>query len=136
MSRLKGLFIVYTILMFAPPARANRPAPKAKNLGTLHQFVGKWAVTFANGVVETCDVRADWTACESEPKRSAKGKAEVKGGALVIAFADDRVERWTAVDERMVVEHWFPAKAYPEGARVLGIADRVPRVASSDRPLE
>jgi len=68
-------------------------------------------------------VHADWTACESEPKRSAVGKAEIKDNALVIMFADDWIERWTAVDKRMVVEHWFPAAAYPAGARVLGIAD-------------
>ncbi len=62
------------------------------------QFVGKWTVTFANGVVETCDVRANWTVSESEPKRSADGKAEVKGNALVISCADNRLERWTTVD--------------------------------------
>jgi hypothetical protein len=46
--------------------------------------------------------------------------------AILVTFADDRVERWTAVDKRMVVEHWFPAAAYPAGDKVLGIADRVP----------
>jgi hypothetical protein len=83
--------------------------------------VGKWTVTFANGVVETCDVRANWTVSASEPKRSADGKAEVKGNALVITFADDRVERWTTVDKRVVVEHFFPGAEFPAGARVLGI---------------
>jgi hypothetical protein len=83
--------------------------------------VGKWTVTFANGVVETCDVRANWTVSASEPKRSADGKAEVKGNALVITFADDRVERWTTVDKRVVVEHFFPGTEFPAGARVLGI---------------
>ena len=83
-------------------------------------------MTFANGVVELCDVRANWKASESEPKRSADGKAEVKGNALVIAFAEDRVERWTTVDKRVVVEHFFPGTEIPAGARVLGIADRMP----------
>ena len=100
--------------------------PPAKNTSSPPQFVGRWTATFANGVVETCDVKADWTASESEPKRSADGKAEVKDNALVITFADDRVERWTAVDKQMVVEHFFPGAEYPAGSRVLGIADRVP----------
>jgi hypothetical protein len=66
-------------------------------------------------------VRANWTVSASEPKRSADGKAEVKGNALVITFADDRVERWTTVDKRVVVEHFFPGAEFPAGARVLGI---------------
>jgi hypothetical protein len=90
------------------------------------QFVGKWTVTFANGVVETCDVRANWTASESDPNRSADGKAELKDNVLVIRFADSRLERWTTVDKRVVVEHYFPGTEFPAGARVLGIADRVP----------
>jgi len=62
----------------------------------------------------------------SEPRRSSRGKAEAKDGAVVVPFEDDRVERWTPVGERFVVEHWFPASAYPAGARVLGIAKRSP----------
>jgi hypothetical protein len=96
-----------------PPALAKNPSP---------QLAGKWTVTFANGVVETCEIRADWTASESEPRRSADGKVEGKDNALVITFADDRVERWTAVDKRVVVEHFFPGAEYPAGSRVLGIA--------------
>ena len=88
--------------------------------------MGKWTVTFANGVVETCDVRANGSASESEPNRSAAGKAEVKGNALVISFADNRFERWTTVDKRVVVEHFFPGTEFPAGASVLGIADREP----------
>jgi hypothetical protein len=126
MSLTRLLFITCGTLLLALPEAGDRPQPEAKNPGTPDQFVGRWTITFANGVVETCDVRADWTACEREPKRSADGKAEVKDNALVITFADDRIERWTAVDKRVVVEHWFPAEAYPAGARVLGIADRVP----------
>jgi uncharacterized protein (TIGR03067 family) len=106
--------------------KGDRKLSKNPKKCTPPQFVGKWTVTFANGAVETCDVRATWTASESEPKRSADGKAEVKGNALVISFADDRVEQWTIVDKRVVVEHFFPGREFPAGARVLGIADRVP----------
>jgi hypothetical protein len=41
----------------------------------------------------------------------------------VIVCDDDRVERWTAVGQRMVVEHWFPAAQFPSGTPVLGIAE-------------
>jgi hypothetical protein len=123
MSRSRLLFVTCAALLLALPVAGDRPAPQGKNDGTPSRFVGRWTVTFANGVVEKCDVRADGTVRESEPKRSAVGKAEIKDDSLVITFADDRVERWTAVDKRMVVEHWFPAAAYPVGARVLGIAD-------------
>jgi hypothetical protein len=83
-------------------------------------------VTFANGVVETCEVRADGTASESEPHRSADGKVETSGSALVITFEDGRVERWNLISGRVVVEHWCPAAAYPAGASVVGVADRLP----------
>jgi len=82
-------------------------------------------VTFSNGVVESCEVRNDGNASESETLRSSEGKVSQQAGAVVITFADDRVERWTAVDKRMVVEHWCPAAAYPAGDKVVGIADRV-----------
>jgi hypothetical protein len=111
------------VLLAVPLYAAGDPPAPLKNPGTPPQFVGKWTVTFANGVVETCGVRADFTASESEPRRSAEGNAELKDGTFVILFADDRVERWTVVDKRMVVEHFFPGTEYPAGARVLGIAD-------------
>jgi hypothetical protein len=88
--------------------------------------VGRWTVKFANGVIETCEVRSDRTAAVSEPRRSSPGKAVARGGAVVITFDDDRVERWTARGNRMVVEHWFPASRYPSGPRVLGLATRLP----------
>ena len=121
MSRAGFLALVAAVLSLPLHAVGDPPAPP-KDPGTPPQFVGRWTVSFANGVVEACDVRADWTACESEPKRSADGKAELKDNALVIRFADDRVERWTAIDKRMVVEHFFPGGEYPAGSRVLGIA--------------
>src|SRR6516165_4882670 len=84
---------------------------------------GEWSVEFANGVVETCEIRKDGTASESEPNRKSDGKAVDKDGALVITFGDDRTERWTRVGKRMVVEHWDPSSQYPCGKPVLGIAE-------------
>jgi hypothetical protein len=90
-------------------------------------LVGKWTVEFSNGVVETCELRANGTASVVEPKRSSAGKALARDGAVVIRFEDDRMERWRVRDRRVVVEHWFPASRYPSGPRVLGIAKRSPR---------
>jgi hypothetical protein len=45
-------------------------------------------------------------------------------GAVVIAFDDDRVERWTPIGQRIVVEHWYPADSFPCATPVLGIAHR------------
>jgi hypothetical protein len=83
-------------------------------------------VEFANGVVETCEVRRDGTASVTEPRRSSGGRAKAKDGAVVITFSDDRVERWAVRGGRVVVEHWFPASLYPAGAPVRGVARRSP----------
>ena len=98
----------------APPMRASDSA-----LPT-----GKWRVEFANGVVESVEVKADATALVSEPARSSGGKATSVAGTALVVFDDDRVERWTKVGGRMVVEHWFPAAHFPNGAPVRGIADK------------
>lgn len=132
MALSQKLFLAVALAVLPLPLHAvGDPPALAKDPGAPPQFVGKWTVTFANGVVETCDVRADGTASEAEPKRSADGKAELKENALVISFADDRVERWTAIDKRMVVEHFFPGSEYPSGSRVLGIAAILPADASN-----
>jgi hypothetical protein len=125
MLRARLLIIALATLTLVLPVAGDPPAPQAKNPGPDAKFVGRWMVTFANGVIESCEVRNDGTACERETLRSSEGKVTQEAGALVISFADDRVERWTAVDKRMVVEHWFPAAAYPAGDKVAGIADRV-----------
>jgi hypothetical protein len=52
--------------------------------------------------------------------------AEVKGGTVVIPLNHNRVERWTPVGNRCVVEHWFPSSQVPVVAPVLGIAERAP----------
>jgi hypothetical protein len=88
--------------------------------------VGKWNVEFANGVSEVCDIGAGGEAAVTEPQRVSHGTAAVEGGSVVIAFDDDRVERWTPVGKRLVVEHWFPGSRFPSTTPVLGIAERVP----------
>jgi RNA polymerase sigma factor (sigma-70 family) len=85
---------------------------------------GRWKVAFANGVNQTCEVTADGTASVVEPRRTAKGKVTVQGATFVVVFEDDRVERWTPVGDRLVVEHWFPGSEWKTATPVLGIADR------------
>jgi len=70
-----------------------------------------------------CEVRKDGTASVVEPLRTAGGKAARKGSSVVIVYDDDRVERWTPVGKRLVVEHWFPASQLPTATPVLGIAE-------------
>jgi hypothetical protein len=108
------------------------PSPKITRL------VGKWNVEFANGVQQVCEIRADETASVVEPLRSSGGKVGVQGDALVVAYDDDRVERWTLVGKRLVVEHWAssetagkweghpPFRPLPSARPVLGIAERSP----------
>jgi hypothetical protein len=105
-----------TLFVFALASAGNAPAPQ-RSLAA-----GKWSVEFANGVVETCAIRKDGAAAESEPQRKSGGKAVDKDGALVITFDDDRTER--QVGKRMVVEHWYPSSKFPCGMPVRGIADR------------
>jgi hypothetical protein len=89
----------------------------------LASLKGKWNVEFSNGVKEVCQLRNDRTASVAEPLRTSNGRVEVKGGSVVIVYQDDRVERWTPVGKRMVVEHWYPGARFPSGTPVLGIAD-------------
>ena len=86
--------------------------------------VGKWIVRFANGVAEACEIRADATATVVETPRSSGGKVTVEGNSFLIRYEDDRVERWTPVAKRMVVEHWFPGSQMGESRPELGVADR------------
>jgi hypothetical protein len=114
MPRALAVLAVLLLPLFAP---ADPPAPVGP--------VGKWRVTFANGVVETCTFEQG-TATESEPLRQSTGTPAAQDGAFVIAFGDDRTERWTAVGNKWVVEHWFPSATYPAGRPVVGIAKRLP----------
>ena len=98
-------------------AQADPPRPEP----TLP--VGKWSVEFANGVVEKVEVKKDGTASVTEPARTSDGKVTAIGTTFVIVCEDDRVERWTPVGKRMVVEHWAAADQYPNGTPVRGIAE-------------
>jgi len=85
--------------------------------------IGKWKVEFTNGVTEVCNTGNGGECTVEEPRRMANGMAGVKGGSLVITFNDNRVERWTPVGKRYVVEHWFPASQVPVVSPVLGLAE-------------
>jgi hypothetical protein len=112
------LFAVLTAILVVPVfAPADPPAS--------NEPIGKWQVKFANGVVETCAFEQG-KASETEPLRTSTGKLVLEEGAVVIAFEDDRTERWTAVGTKWVVEHWFPSSSYPTGRPVVGIAKRHP----------
>lgn len=97
---------------------ADPPAPPRDKLP-----VARWNIEFSNGVKEVCEVHKDGTASVVEPLRSSTGTAEVKDGAIVLVFQDDRVERWTPVGARMIVEHWATSAGYPSQAPVRGIAE-------------
>jgi hypothetical protein len=119
-SQAKNLFASLFFLALSASA-LGFPAPKQEN-----PFVGRWVVTFGNGVIETCEVKADKTAFEKEPHRSSNGTIEELGNSIVIRFADGRVERWALANGKMNVQHWCPATTYPEGAAVAhGVAERV-----------
>lgn len=92
--------------------------------GAIQPFEGRWAVRFGNGVIEWCFVENDGSASVVEKLRDAGAKTEFQDGSLILRYSDDRVERWTPIGQRAVVEHWYPAANYPSGKPVLGIADR------------
>jgi hypothetical protein len=112
--RRRAKHIIQTIASRAAEAAINRQ---------LAAFKGKWSVEFTNGVKERCEIRKDRTASVAEPLRSSNGTVEIKDGSVVIVYQDDRVERWSPVGKRMVVEHWHPGAPFPSGTPVLGIAD-------------
>ena len=125
-------FVAGAVLGIALTCTADGPAPAGKSPlwpdsksppeATLP--VGRWSVAFANAVAETCAIGTDGTALVSEPRRASRGQVTAMGSAVVIVFEDDRVERWTPVGRRMIVEHWYPGANFPSGAAVLGIADK------------
>ena len=89
--------------------------------------VGIWKVEFTNGVVEECDIfkfDGNGHVFVAEPQRRKPGTMVAKEGSFVLTFTDDRVERWTPVGKRFIVEHWFPASRLPAATPVLGIAER------------
>ena len=95
---------------------------------------GRWDVKFENGVNEWCSIGKSRTASVVETHRKSAGKLEVINGSSLIVYDDDRIERWTAVGRKAVVEHWFPGTAYPRGTPVIGIAEAMPILESEDNP--
>ena len=121
--RFCRLLLAACVVVTVPlTSSGDPPAPLQPVAGPLP--AGKWSVEFANGVVEKVEAKTDATVTVSEPGRTSGGKATALAGAILVVFEDDRVERWTAVGRRMVVEHWAPATQFPNGTPVRGIADR------------
>lgn len=123
MSSLRLLAVAIALAVcLSASARAPAPLPKRERAPTLP--VGQWTVRFGNGVVQNCEVRQDGAVHVVEPYRNSGGKATLRGRAVVIICDDDRAERWTRDGGRMVVEHWCPASAFPDGQAVRGVAER------------
>ena len=105
-----------------PPGPA--PLPQLHRQATLP--VGTWKVEYANEVTEVCNFQKDGTTAVVEPVRIA-GKAVVNGGSIVMVFDNGRVQRWTPIGKRFVVEHWFPGAQFPTATPgTQGIAERTP----------
>ena len=117
-----------------PPVQQDRPVPSAGPDVSL-PVVGMWIVEFANGVTEACDFRPSGTAHVYEPSRASVGRPVVKDNSVVIVFEDTRVERWTRVGNRHVVEHWFPGSQFPTAAPVRGIAEFLPPSGGRDHAI-
>lgn len=117
MNRFIPILLVCTAIL-AMQGSSAQPSSKA-DLPT-----GTWRIEFANRVTEVCDIGNGGKASVDEPRRQSTGTAEVKGDSVVITFADDRVERWTPVGNRFVVEHWAQGSRLPTVTPVLGIAER------------
>jgi hypothetical protein len=116
--RPQALLLAACVLLTLPvTATADPPKPEP----TLP--VGKWSAEFANGVVEKVEIKKDGTATVSEPARTSDGKVTAVPGAFLFVCADGRIERWTPVGKRMVVEHWASVDQMTNGAPVKGIAD-------------
>jgi len=111
-------------LVLPPPSWAD-PPPRPTPAPQAGPLAGRWVVEFANGVAELCEIGQDGAASVAEPRRSSGGKVTARDGAAVVVYDDDRVERWTPVGRRAVVEHWYPGSTFPSGAPVLGIARRI-----------
>jgi hypothetical protein len=103
------------VLITASQADPPRPLDPAST--------GKWSIEFTNGVVERVEVKRDGSASVTEPARTSDGRVTSLQGTFLFVCDDGRVERWTPVGRRMVVEHWASADQYPSGTPVRGIAD-------------
>ena len=132
--RLLALLVVGAMLIIpqvpgwaVPPPPIPGPGPMPQPSPQASLPVGKWRVEYANEVTEVCEVQRGGAASVVEPVRIAGGKAVVNGGSVVMVFEGGRVQRWTPVGKRFVVEHWFPGSQFPTAnPGVLGIAEHAP----------
>ena len=85
---------------------------------------GTWWTKFANGVNQRIVLADNTCRGGNDHGWSSKGTLDHEDGRIIITYEDDRLERWTPVGRRMVIEHWHPASAYPEAKPVVGIAER------------
>jgi hypothetical protein len=125
MTRPLRLLLVGAAILVAHGSRGDVPAKDNKSPEAALP-VGAWTVEFTNGVTEVCRIGDGGEASVEEPRRRSHGRAVAKDDSVVITFNDDRVERWTWVGKRMVVEHWFPGSRFPTAIPVLGIAEHTP----------
>src|SRR6476469_6849605 len=116
--RLNTILLTTCVLLTLPLTSAGDPPKPEQALP-----VGKWSIEFSNGVVEKVEVKKDGTARVTEPARESDGKVTAVPGAFLFVCEDGRVERWTPVGGRMVVEHWASVDQMPNGPPVKGIAD-------------
>ena len=118
-----GALIACIALSVAFPATAADTATPSE-VNSLP--VGKWKVSFANGVIETVEIKSDGSATVTEKERTSTGKASINNGYVEIHFEDDRVERWSldSAADRMTVQHWHPVSQMPDGLPALGNAIR------------
>ena len=107
-----GVLLTLPLTSAGDPPKPEQPLP-----------VGKWSVEFSNGVVEKVEIKKDGTASVSEPARASDGKVTALAGSYLFVCEDGRIERWTPVGKRMVVEHWASIDQMSNGPPVKGIAD-------------
>jgi hypothetical protein len=123
MQVLQGVSVAWTMIVFSAASSASAPKLLEGQPSNDAAF-GRWIIEFRNGVVEECEIRQDGSATVVEPLRASPGRVELGARSVVIRYDDDRVERCTPLGRRMIVEHWFPASAFPAGKAVLGVARR------------
>ena len=125
---VKTLLAFVSTQLKAVPLRGDTKSTVTKNRGPLpvdDAWVGQWTVEFANGIVETCDLVKEGTVNVAESKRSSPGKVrDTMNGVVVLAFDDDRIERWTKIGQRIVVEHWPSSDQFPGQPPVLGVGEK------------
>jgi hypothetical protein len=114
--------LLLAVGLFLPPDGTPLP-PVVTSEAAANLPAGKWRVDYANGVSEVCSVNKDGLALVTDPVRIV-GKAAVSGSAILMLFENGRVQRWTPVGNRFVVEHWFPGDKFPStAASTVGIAE-------------